>query len=194
MQLQQTSLLQTKTNYLTKTIYPYPCYLTSMSYHCHNRKCRTISWKFFSANFLLIPCTIMKKLGHIESLSLCLPIEPPLHAIHPPSFTWRLVSTLNQWEQKGKKQKEQKFSTHVYTYGTAKRVSMSALRRVLYVDWEFGYDFWQKSLPAWNWLKVLITAFTMARVRYLWQNCPCKEVTMQEYHTYLVPNPPLYHF
>lgn len=87
----------------------------------------------------------------------------------------------------GKKQKEQKFSTHVYTYGTAKRVSMSALRRVLYGDWEFGYDFWQKSLPAWNWLKVLITAFTMARVRYLWQNCPCKEVTMQEYHTYLVP-------
>lgn len=136
----------------------------------------------------------MKKLGHSESLSLYLPIEPPLHAIHPPSFTWRLVSTLNQWEQKGKKQKEQKFSTHVYTYGTAKRVSMSALRRVLYVDWEFGYDFWQKSLPAWNWLKVLITAFTMARVRYLWQNCPCKEVTMQEYHTYLVPNPPLYHF
>lgn len=129
----------------------------------------------------------MKKLGHIESLSLYLPIEPPLHAIHPPSFTWRLVSTLNQWEQKGKKQKEQKFSTHVYTYGTAKRVSMSALRRVLYGDWEFGYDFWQKSLPAWNWLKVLITAFTMARVRYLWQNCPCKEVTMQEYHTYLVP-------
>lgn len=62
----------------------------------------------------------MKKLGHIESLSLYLPIEPPLHAIHPPSFTWRLVSTLNQWEQKGKKQKEQKFSTHVYTYGNSK--------------------------------------------------------------------------
>lgn len=90
-------------------------------------------------------------------------------------------------ENRRGKKKEQKFSTHVYTYGTAKRVSMSALRRVLYVDWEFGYDFWQKSLPAWNWLKVLITAFTMARVRYLWQNCPCKEVTMQEYHTYLVP-------
>lgn len=30
--------------------------------------------------------------------------------------------------------KEQKFNTHVYTYRTAKRVSMSALRRVLYVD------------------------------------------------------------
>lgn len=133
-----------------------------------------------------------EKLGHIESMSLYLPIEPPLHAIHPPSFTWRLVT--HSINENRRQKKEQKFNTHVYTYRTAKRVSMSALRRVLYVDWEFGYDFWQKSLPAWNWLKVLITAFTMDRVRYLWQNCPCKEVTRQEYHTYLVPNPPLYHF
>lgn len=115
MQLQQTSLLQTKTNYLTKTIYPYPCYLTSMLYHCHNRKGRTVSYKFFSTNFRLIPCTIMKKLGHIESLSLYLPIEPPLHAIHPPSFTWRLVRTLNQWEQKGKNKKNKSLA-HMYTH------------------------------------------------------------------------------
>lgn len=71
----------------------------------------------------------MKKLGHIESLSLYLPIEPPLHAIHV-----KTCKHTQSMRTEGKKQKEQKFSTHVYTYGTAKRVSMSALRRVLYGD------------------------------------------------------------
>lgn len=62
MQLQQTSLLSTKTKIIILKLYLYmPAILPqSMLYYCHNSKSQTVSLHFFSTNSLLIPCTTMK--------------------------------------------------------------------------------------------------------------------------------------
>lgn len=53
----------------------------------------------------------MKKLGHIESLSLYLPIEPPLHAIHV-----KTCKHTQSMRTEGGKNKKNKSLAHMYTH------------------------------------------------------------------------------